>query len=84
MGWCLKCHRDPTPNLRPKEDVTNMGWGLNLKDDEVARLHAIGFTEAKVGSDLSESDRRAIGKLLFDRYQIRDRIEMADCSKCHR
>src|SRR5262245_45318492 len=19
MGWCLECHRDPTPNLRPKD-----------------------------------------------------------------
>ena len=26
MGWCLNCHRDPTPNLRPKDQVTNMEW----------------------------------------------------------
>ena len=26
MGWCLDCHRDPAPNLRPKEEVTNMSW----------------------------------------------------------
>ncbi len=24
MGWCLECHRDPTPNLVPKNEVTNM------------------------------------------------------------
>ncbi|HLA84792.1 MAG TPA: cytochrome c3 family protein, partial [Thermoguttaceae bacterium] len=26
MGWCLDCHRDPAPYLRPVEFVTNMGW----------------------------------------------------------
>lgn len=26
MGWCLDCHRNPTPNLRPLDQVTNMGW----------------------------------------------------------
>lgn len=26
MGWCLECHRDPTPNLRPKDQITNMNW----------------------------------------------------------
>lgn len=26
MGWCLDCHRDPAPNLRPVEAVTVMDW----------------------------------------------------------
>ena len=26
MGWCLECHRDPLPNLRPKDELTNMSW----------------------------------------------------------
>jgi hypothetical protein len=26
MGWCLDCHRDPGPNLRPKNEITNMEW----------------------------------------------------------
>ena len=26
MGWCLDCHRDPAPNLRPKDQITNMDW----------------------------------------------------------
>ncbi|MBZ0254119.1 MAG: cytochrome c family protein [Candidatus Methylomirabilis sp.] len=26
MGWCLECHRNPDPNLRPKEFVTKMDW----------------------------------------------------------
>ncbi len=26
MGWCLRCHRAPEENLRPKEFVTVMDW----------------------------------------------------------
>ncbi|HYG68945.1 MAG TPA: cytochrome c3 family protein [Anaeromyxobacteraceae bacterium] len=26
MGWCLDCHRNPEPRLRPVEEVTNMRW----------------------------------------------------------
>jgi hypothetical protein len=26
MGWCLDCHRNPEPHLRPAELVTQMDW----------------------------------------------------------
>jgi hypothetical protein len=26
MEWCLSCHRDPGPNIRPREEVFNMNW----------------------------------------------------------
>src|SRR5512147_2959690 len=26
MGWCLDCHRNPEPRLRPVDQVTNMAW----------------------------------------------------------
>jgi hypothetical protein len=26
MGWCLKCHDNPTPHLRPVGEVTNLSW----------------------------------------------------------
>lgn len=26
MAWCLECHRNPEPNLRPKELVTKLDW----------------------------------------------------------
>jgi hypothetical protein len=26
MSWCLDCHRDPAPHLRPAAEVTNMEW----------------------------------------------------------
>jgi hypothetical protein len=24
MGWCLDCHRNPLPNIRPQDQLTNM------------------------------------------------------------
>ena len=26
MSWCLDCHRNPAPHLRPTDEVTNMEW----------------------------------------------------------
>jgi len=26
MGWCLECHRNPGPNIRPRSEITNMEW----------------------------------------------------------
>lgn len=26
MQWCVGCHRDPVPNLRPRDQITTMGW----------------------------------------------------------
>jgi hypothetical protein len=26
MAWCLDCHRNPEPNLRPAEAITSMTW----------------------------------------------------------
>ena len=33
MGWCLDCHRDPAPHLRPPEKVTEMGYADNFAGD---------------------------------------------------
>jgi hypothetical protein len=32
MSWCLDCHRDPTPHLRPRDQITNMEWRPNPGD----------------------------------------------------
>ncbi|APR99440.1 cytochrome c3 family protein [Pajaroellobacter abortibovis] len=29
MGWCLDCHRDPGPHLRPRDQITVMDWHHN-------------------------------------------------------
>lgn len=47
MSWCLECHSDPAPNLRPVADITKMGWSPDLawKDKALtiaATLHPPG------------------------------------------
>ena len=37
MSWCLDCHRNPYPNLRPYEDVTKMGYDEALEKQGVDR-----------------------------------------------
>ena len=41
MGWCLDCHREPEPHLRPTSEVTTMGYvaadpheGKKIKDEK--------------------------------------------------
>lgn len=36
MGWCLDCHRNPAPNLRPPDAVAVMGWQPDPARDVVA------------------------------------------------
>jgi hypothetical protein len=26
MAWCITCHRNPNPHLRPQEFVTKLDW----------------------------------------------------------
>jgi hypothetical protein len=37
MGWCLDCHRNPAPHLRPVDQVTNM----EFQQSEIYRQMAI-------------------------------------------
>jgi hypothetical protein len=38
MSWCLECHRNPGPNLRPISEVTNMRWrGAAGQDSAIKR-----------------------------------------------
>lgn len=37
MGWCLECHRNPAPNIRPVEFVTNLAWQPDRDPAEIGR-----------------------------------------------
>ena len=39
MSWCLDCHRDPTPNLRTRDQITSMTWTAE-SPAQLARLAA--------------------------------------------
>ena len=47
MSWCLDCHRNPGPNLRPKEEITNMGWEPPEDFEEKALAMAEGVNPPK-------------------------------------
>jgi len=32
MNWCLDCHRNPTPNLRPRNAIADMAWTAAAHD----------------------------------------------------
>jgi hypothetical protein len=36
MGWCLDCHRNPGPSLRPLDQITNMTWKAPSNQQEIA------------------------------------------------
>jgi hypothetical protein len=44
MQFCLDCHRDPAPHLRPRDQVTNMAWAPGGDKDALAAalLHDYG------------------------------------------
>ena len=68
MGWCLECHRDPEPNLRPVSEMTNMSWGgtFGLTDEERTAL----------AGRLAEQREHVL-----DLYHI---SPSENCSTCHR
>ncbi|MCL4783612.1 MAG: cytochrome c family protein [Bryobacterales bacterium] len=37
MGWCLDCHRNPAPNVRPVEFVTKLDWQPDRPAEEIGR-----------------------------------------------
>ena len=37
MSWCLDCHRDPWPNLRPLSEITTMGYEPSGDRHELGR-----------------------------------------------
>ena len=45
MNWCLDCHKDPVPNIRPREEVTNVAWtpppGFEQEQQRLAELYNV-------------------------------------------
>lgn len=37
MAWCLECHRNPAPKLRPVSEVTNLAWQPERDPVEIGR-----------------------------------------------
>ena len=45
MSWCLDCHRNPEPNLRPRKDGFDTDW---QPPADIARLRALLMMEEEI------------------------------------
>lgn len=73
MSWCLDCHGDPGPNLRPVDKVTAMGWTPDL--EWRAKSQKIAATLLPPGS-LTRAQKFVDGH--YKTYAT------AGCTGCHR
>ncbi len=93
MEWCLKCHRNPENNLRPKEEITSMTWTPNdLLDSSTKELN----TNSELSKEFKEwceknkivikesVPQKDLGLFLKEKYHVRDAITLTSCSNCHR
>jgi hypothetical protein len=55
MEWCLACHRDPAPNLRPKDKVFSMGWSPEDSDPHLS-ARELGEALAEVNAVQSKTN----------------------------
>lgn len=74
MGWCLECHRDPAPNIRPPEFVTDLDW---TADEDPRQLGERLMQEMGLRSFMQEKG----GRSLTPNKGLRP---STDCSTCHR
>ena len=51
MSWCLSCHRDPAPHLRPKDQVFNPHWRRTASTPSGKALMAQYHVDTKNLSD---------------------------------
>ncbi len=57
MGWCLECHRDPAPHIRPREEVTNLAWTPEKGDARAVGEKLIQEYGLKPSTDCSTCHR---------------------------
>jgi hypothetical protein len=59
MSWCVDCHRDPAPHLRPREAITAMGWraGRTKHDARAVEAALMKRYSVAAGTDCSSCHR---------------------------
>lgn len=56
MPWCVECHEDPSPHLRPPDAIVAMGWTPPDDRDALARA-LVEFYDARPRTSCSECHR---------------------------
>jgi hypothetical protein len=74
MSWCLDCHNDPAPRLRPVEDMTKMGWEPPLDWPDKAR---------RIAATLNPPGRSS-GSMVENKDGTFTTHATASCNGCHR
>jgi hypothetical protein len=69
MGWCLDCHRDPGPHLRPRQDASG---------------NSIRITDMNWAPPSDPAEAQKMAEDCLKEYSIHDVHYMQSCSTCHR
>lgn len=80
MSWCLSCHRNPEPHLRPAEYVTKLDstkeeWAAAMIAQAHDPMEELGF------DDPERATAEQIGKVIKKERKIKPSTH---CSTCHR
>ena len=67
MEWCLACHRNPQDFVRPRDQVTTMGWDPRQP--------------AKSGSNLPSMSQAELGAKLVQEYKIQSLTYCSTCHR---
>jgi len=65
MAWCLQCHRNPDPRLRPRNQVTNLDWKPAQAAKDLAPLSA----------------GAALGSYLKKQYHVNPNTDCVTCHR---
>jgi len=68
MEWCLGCHRNPAPMLRPLSEITTMGFVPSVPQREL-------------GAQLMRKYHVRSLTILMRKYHVRS---LTNCTACHR
>jgi hypothetical protein len=80
MRWCLECHRNPEPNLRPREHLYDMAWQAEKPEDH-AEVTIDGQKPGPVRAQWVGKPRLVkVGK---NTYHILSEFQLTNCSTCH-
>lgn len=75
MSWCLDCHRDPAPHMRPLEEVYNLDYDAKVYLQENEVYKGEGENRQRI------TDPKEFGQFLVTHWGISPK---ESCSTCHR
>jgi hypothetical protein len=81
MQWCLDCHRNPTKNVRPREEVFNMNWDPKDRASFLKYMQPSPREASNPHWEPSGQDVARLQAKLAKDYELKS---LTSCSTCHR